>query len=502
MRLSQWLSTRSHSCSWWVWLRSSLPRREWLFPNFSRHWGNWLLAPLLAFMLGFLSTSAFAADQYWTCSSWQASCGNQYPSATPEEVCQKRFGSYDFFITRPYDRYGCGQYVDGTTTVIASIETWPNGCSAALKETQGHPCYEPANQCPESGTAGGLEVTLYHGQIPPEYYTVDGCQFVVVEYECQETNTATQLRQCFIDGDYTGETSSVGPGNWDPNDPGDKPQRRCYRPDGSTTELIDFDAPCPEGSSDEPPDPDQCDVEADPDCEGNGGECDPNDPDCTDGGDGGDGDEGECDPETETCPNDGADCDPEKEECPNGEGVEGGKECDPEKPPVCTGPPLTCYQIKQTWKDQCGLDETATGAGTEECDKEFVCKGSPIDCAALRIERENYCNSVAFYNVDNMDDAVAAELNKHGFGSNDFNEDGTLADIHEVIDISDDLSLVPENGGSRSGSCPGNVPLRYGEFSYGPMCDVATSLRPLILFAAAFHIYFMYSSGLFGARKS
>ncbi|WP_217695164.1 hypothetical protein, partial [Marinobacterium stanieri] len=53
-----------------------VPFLRYLKPNFSRHWGSWLLAPLLAFMVGFVPSSAFAA-------LWQYS---KYSGSSPEEV--------------------------------------------------------------------------------------------------------------------------------------------------------------------------------------------------------------------------------------------------------------------------------------------------------------------------------------------------------------------------------------------------------------------------------
>lgn len=39
---------------------------SWLKPNFSAHWGNWVLAPVLAFFLGFFPTLVLSAEYKWS----------------------------------------------------------------------------------------------------------------------------------------------------------------------------------------------------------------------------------------------------------------------------------------------------------------------------------------------------------------------------------------------------------------------------------------------------
>lgn len=121
---------------------------EYLKPNFSRHWGNWVLAPLVAFFLGFLPASAFADGTYYYYDndSAQAACLAKQASeiAAGRNVNACTWTSGHWLLTSYIGAYW-------QNNDRQRYRYYPTaGCPGQVSDPNGM-CVDPV-PCPDSGT--------------------------------------------------------------------------------------------------------------------------------------------------------------------------------------------------------------------------------------------------------------------------------------------------------------------------------------------------------------
>lgn len=147
---------------------------------------------------------------------------------------------------------------------------------------------------------------------------------------------------------------------------------------------------------------------------------------------------------------------------PNGEEVDGksasgGDDCD--EPPTCDGDPILCAQLKQQWLTRC--------------------------------DGQDYDQQLADLQSNNPDDGT--------------DENGQLTALNpEETDIGDviDTGFLTSGDDILSGAtCPSDysVHLSSGKnvsFSYQPLCDTATGIRPIIIAVAMFSCAFILYKGV------
>lgn len=159
---------------------------------------------------------------------------------------------------------------------------------------------------------------------------------------------------------------------------------------------------------------------------------------------------------------------------PEGEGegnVSGGGSC--QQRPQCTGDPVQCAILYQTWAARC-QDGTQTVSGGGDCESSPECKGDKINCAILVQTWEARCAS-PFETQDELDDLVA-----------DLTVDSL---VQPEEDLTSTLQDVYTASGS-SGTCPAPYNLNLNaasvSFDYGPICDLGSYLKPIVLLAFGF----------------
>jgi hypothetical protein len=146
----------------------------------------------------------------------------------------------------------------------------------------------------------------------------------------------------------------------------------------------------------------------------------------------------------------------------DGDGVPDGSDSDPNDPYVGGGTP--------------GTNPTDSAVTGLYCKQEFGCSGDAVQCAILMFQREEYCT-----NTEGISDAVEQLALAEDLQNID--------DLKEQYDIStyvDDVLNVPET----NGTCPPDTELSlfFGtvSFSWSPICQLAGTLRPLLLLLFGF----------------
>jgi hypothetical protein len=408
-------------------------------------------------------------------------------------------------------------YTGGTDDLLSTIKEirikrLP--CTADQIADSSHACYlAPEPECPENGT-------LYSGEIFPSdgvnsgAFDADGCSLVPVykptycDYPGAEDQECTKFdgyaygnsdpeppKPCYTEsGKYIGEVSH------NVNCPS-SPETKCYNPDGTLAYIADSASDCPantfpDNSPDAPEPTDPGDSGGDTGTGGDTGSGDGGDTGNGDGGDTGgtgDGSTGGNTGGSGTGDGSGEDTDPP--------GVTGGLTCD--KEPECNGDPLTCYQIKQNWRNDCGKNEFLQGTN---CGDKFLCQGNPTECYRIRLERDHYCSAaetVASFEPGKFqsDFESAVGLTE----SEMINEEGEIRGLWQSADLADSgLGDIDLSGGGSAGSCPAPIPMPFGaELSFQPLCDVAEIIRYLVIGGTALYCLFIINSGVLqGRRKS
>lgn len=375
------------------------------------------------------------------------------------------------------------------------------------------PDWEEPPECPDDGT-------LYSGDVFPSdgvnsgAFDADGCSLVPVykptycDYPGAEDQECTKFdgyaygnsdpeppKPCYTEsGKYIGEVSH------NVNCPS-SPETKCYNPDGTLAYIADSASDCPantspDNSPDAPEPTDPGDSGGDTGTGGDTGSGDGGDTGNGDGGDTGgtgDGSTGGNTGGSGTGDGSGGDTDPP--------GVTGGLTCD--KEPECNGDPLTCYQIKQNWRNDCGKNEFLQGTN---CGDKFLCQGNPTECYRIRLERDHYCSAaetVASFEPGKFqsDFESAVGLTE----SEMINEEGEIRGLWQSADLADSgLGDIDLSGGGSAGSCPAPIPMPFGaELSFQPLCDVAEIIRYLVIGGTALYCLFIINSGVLqGRRKS
>lgn len=219
---------------------------DYLKPNFSLHWGNWILAPLVAFFLGFLPVSAFATgfDTWTEGYYWAQNSGTPYAKrgATPRLACENLFNLYytgHVEISGPVatDTYKCDRY----DTQGQWAGTWNVGKYADCPQGSADPWCQnpfPPVECPAAGTEyktffnetveDGSVVNVGSGN------NVEGCEVVPVweSTQCGTPEVPQAGLECLriISYQYTGQEKTDG------DAPEDVPENRD--PDVSTWEPL------------------------------------------------------------------------------------------------------------------------------------------------------------------------------------------------------------------------------------------------------------------------
>lgn len=143
---------------------------SYLQPNFSRHWGNWILAPIFAFFIGFLPFSVFAAsvgDIFYT-------TGAGYPRWTADESCAASAGWRNYSHAASgwcYHTRENGK-VEGFITYAASV------CGDSQITDPTHICYgNPPSDCPETGTVVRMTIPTTGSIVDGVFVSDDGSPF-------------------------------------------------------------------------------------------------------------------------------------------------------------------------------------------------------------------------------------------------------------------------------------------------------------------------------------
>lgn len=159
---------------------------------------------------------------------------------------------------------------------------------------------------------------------------------------------------------------------------------------------------------------------------------------------------------------------------PSGEGedqkneVRGGGNCGAS--PICTGDAVQCANLYQLWKIRCATDDDSV-TNANDCDTASDCVGDPVECAIFLQQKATRCESPGIEDQDELD-ALTTGLEAESVMSD--------------VDLQSDLANI-YNAGSPGGSCPSDVSLSLSsgatQVSFQPLCDMATSMRPLVLIA-------------------
>lgn len=146
--------------------------------------------------------------------------------------------------------------------------------------------------------------------------------------------------------------------------------------------------------------------------------------------------------------------------------------------PSCSGDPIQCAILYQTWKGRCAAEGensgvSVTGGGT--CEKAPSCKGDPIQCAMLTQQWEARCFSESIGDLTEADVAGSSDVTGN---------DPSGLDLGDT-DLTTVLNGIYDTPGA-AGSCPSpqqiNVAGLALDIPYTAMCDFAGLIRPVLLF--------------------
>ena len=255
----------------------------------------------------------------------------------------------------------------------------------------------------------------------------------------------------------------------DPNDPDPNVPPNCVLIGGTLT-----CSPPPNPTPDPPPIPDIDEDAPDPlPPSPNPAPTNPpgdNDPDTPDNPGDGDGDtDGDGDRDV--------DCNPlSNSDCGFAGSATGVPNCD--AAPSCSGDPVACANLYQTWAAMCYDDGDVTNPG--DCQLEFQCSGDVLLCESIRQQRTQFC--LSFVGDGTLDTNV--------FDDDDFGQ--TVFDTAERVDIPTSLDY---SGFAGSGSCPAPRQVNLGFISvnvpFDFMCDLALTARPFVLISAGIWALFI-----------
>lgn len=225
--------------------------KEFLKPSFSSHWGNWLLAPLIAFFVGYLPSSSFAADflYYKQGEQWPYNLHSS-PEAAAAPYVPKGYTAFDHTmsyggITRCETENGGKQYLCYYTSTYTRtsppeppktsddlyIVVFRYSCSESSKLDPDSPCYE--KECPSEGTPyTGPRVS---SPIGSGFTDADGCDVVPV-YDWLSPS------EC---DDGTGQSCLHVSGYQYGNTPPPTPPQPCYDASGALIGTVGAGASCP-----------------------------------------------------------------------------------------------------------------------------------------------------------------------------------------------------------------------------------------------------------------
>ncbi|WP_206841607.1 hypothetical protein [Marinobacterium iners] len=217
---------------------------QFLKPNFSNYWGNWFLAPLMAFFVGFLPVFAFAAVEGDPCvyvDSSPKSYGNTYA-----EACS---GASAYYPDRTYSIDSAGVcrafYGARTFSLYPKYSSW--GSSICPLPT------EP--ECPESGEQFSIQLDAFTGGYPSEYYAFEGCRLVTKVAGCAD-DLNTGERKCTAVLEFTGDPATgQDEGQCDIDNgcqPAGDPPKKCFSSSGVYIGTVSANASCPFGYTDDP----------------------------------------------------------------------------------------------------------------------------------------------------------------------------------------------------------------------------------------------------------
>lgn len=171
---------------------------------------------------------------------------------------------------------------------------------------------------------------------------------------------------------------------------------------------------------------------------------------------------------------------------PNGESAEatgeeeessasGGGSCGSR--PSCKGDAIACAILYQNWKTRCEVEKLNSQgedsvSGGEGCDVTPTCEGDVIECAIFIQTWRGRCDGGIDEFVESDISSQISGLGVDTLRAPDEDLTGTLTGIFTV--------------GASASTCPADLPLSLSSgtvsLSFGPVCDVAYLLRPLLIF--------------------
>ncbi len=241
----------------------------YLKPNFSSHWGNWVLFPLIAFFIGYLPVSVIAAqvgDIYYITN-------NGKTGWTPDEACSKALTDDVYHSASGGACYAVSSW-DGR--VFSYTFYGQNTCTAGFIAQPSHICStDIPPDCPAQGTVTRMVIPTSgqivdgvfvgaDGQTPSDFRNgaFDGCGYVpTYMYESSELTqpdyeyACSDDRECLIIVNMAATGEAASPTSNAPsatplddlekqvNDPGPQPETSETVHHESTSETL------PDGST-------------------------------------------------------------------------------------------------------------------------------------------------------------------------------------------------------------------------------------------------------------
>lgn len=139
--------------------------------------------------------------------------------------------------------------------------------------------------------------------------------------------------------------------------------------------------------------------------------------------------------------------------------------------PVCSGDPVQCAILRQSWTTAC-IDNGEVSIPTD-CDAPATCTGDNINCSSLLLARSQFC--AIFGDQDWL-------TSQNPTTDADFDRD--LKDEATSIDLATEI----DTAGFSTGACPADlvVPVLGSTVpvTFAPLCDLASIIRPLIIISS------------------
>lgn len=491
MRSETWASTKSCLS------RCLSGLRSWARPSFSRHWGNWILFPALAFALGFLPASFVQADDtyqqgyYWN-SYYPSPKYTKYrsPFHAGEVACstysncthtETQISESRYSVTYSHDVpgycTGCGgttftvyRYACGADTGSYCQPPQPKDCSELASQSDPFNVDLTNNQEPLQLCNQGCNATRYGGL---STFLADGTGIGSYEYDgtpcpggdgydpeagIEDNILETEPpKSCFgADGSYLGQVSANAT----------CPNRvNCYSTvDGSFVGTADGSTSCTGDTVT------KTQLENNPDLIQQTSSTEV-------------GADGTVTESTETTTTQtGADG------STHSSTTSYGKTTSPDG--TVTESESTTETVESCSGDDCPEEPQVTQA--DDCDEDFVCNLDPVNCEILRIERENYCEArPTVSNIAELKALVEGKIEAGELGDPSTDNYGQLESLDAgTVDIGEEFNLgeIWSDRGA-AGSCP--APYTMDLMIYKPIsfdwhyiCEYATAIRVVVIFAA------------------